>query len=96
MLAEPRTESENDTRNPIQSVTDPTATRRPATILQQNRRIPTIHNTHEDQAQHTGHATDQIRGPNRESHHDIGISPHRRPPTPGHQPRHHRETTEYQ
>ena len=41
-LTEPRTKSENDTPNPIQSITDPTATRQPATILPQNRRIPTI------------------------------------------------------
>ena len=43
----------------------------------------------------TGCATVQPHGPNRESHDDIGTSPHRDRNALGHQPRHHRRTAEF-
>lgn len=43
----------------------------------------------------TSSATAQPHGPNRESHDDIGTSPHRDRNVLGHQPRHHHRTAEF-
>ena len=73
----PRTESENDTRNPIQSTTCPTATCPPITAPPQNRRIPMFCLLHGNQSPPNSRPGHPDHGLNRGMKAEDRSSPHR-------------------